>query len=147
MEKRSYSYTYVHYFDMTDAYKPTSTLFGFISWNFLLPKSVMAFLMAIPIFLFLLVFSGSLIGLCIIFMIYIIFSIEYNRVYDYRYVIQLKCITLQIIAEEDLKECFIYEGDSDYIDQNDIDSIFEDALQEHSKPTFFKYVRKHLFPK
>ncbi len=145
MEKRSYTNSYDHYDEMMDAHKLTSRLFGFIPFRFQLPKTYMAVCMAAAMLLLFLVFSISMVWVGVIFVVYVIFSIEYNRVYDYRDDVSLVCTWTQMYWESDIKNGVRQLPDApDYIDQTDIDIIFDDALCDHKKPSFFRYAQNLL---
>ena len=142
MDKQSYTNSYDHYDEMMDAHKPTGRLFGFIPFRFELPKTLMAVCMAAPMLLLFVVFTISLVWLGVIFLVYVIFSIEYNRVYDYRTDVFMSSHTSQLIFEEEIRKGVLQLPDApDYIDQTDVDSIFDEALYENKKPTFFAYTR------
>jgi hypothetical protein len=144
MEKRSYTNSYDHYGQMMDAHKSTGRLFGLISFDFSYTKFTMAVYMATPVFLLLLL-SISLVWVGVIFVLYVIFSIEYNRVFDYREEVVTACTGTQLWFEAEIRDGLPQLPDApDYIDQIDVDNIFDEALSVHKKPTFFRYARNLL---
>ncbi|HKL90483.1 MAG TPA: hypothetical protein VJ880_04825 [Allomuricauda sp.] len=142
MQKQSYTNSYDHYDEMMNAHKPTSRLFGFIPFRFNLLKTYMVVCMAAPMVVLFLVFSIGMVWVGVIFVIFVIFSIEYNRVYDYRDDVSLTCIQTQMCWESEIKNGVPQLPDApDFIDQTDVDSIFDEALSENKKPPFFAYAR------
>jgi hypothetical protein len=130
---------------MMDAHKLTGRLFGLISFDFSYTKFTMAVYMATPMLLLFSLFSISMVWLGVIFLVYVIFSIEYNRVYDYRTDVFISCYAYQLTFEDEIRDGIPQLPDApDYIDQTDVDLIFDDALYDHKKPTFFRYARKLL---
>lgn len=145
MEKRSYTNSYDQYGQMMDAHKSTGRLFGLISFDFSYTKFTMAVYMATPVLVLFLLFSMSIVWQGVIFVVYAIFSIEYNRVMDYREEVWSACTRTQMHWESDIRDGLPQLPDApDYIDQTDVDIILDEALSVHKKPTFSGYARNFL---
>lgn len=142
MDKKKYNNTYNHYDDFMDAHKLTGKLFGVIPFRFRVGKSVMAIFMAISIFIIQYIFPLNWIGLSIAFVLFLLFSLEYNRVLDLRDEIFMSCVQSQMAFESELEEGVPQLDDApDYIDHTDITIIYEDAFDIH------KNTSRHIFQK
>ena len=136
MEDKSYTNTYDHYDEMINAHKMTRNLFGVIPFRFKTEKYLMAVLMAVIVYVIQLIFSLSLLGLAILFLLFIIFSLEYNRIYDMRDEIVGTCIKGQVLTELEIESgCKQLPDAPNYVDHIDVTIIFEDAI--------FSYKYKH----
>ena len=134
MERKKYNKTYIHYDNMMDAHKMTGRLFGVIPFYFNVEKYTMLLFMAIVIVLIQFIFSFGIVGLSIIIALLVLFNTEYNRVYDIREKIVLDCIWIQMIFEDEIDRGISQLPDApDYIDDIDINVIFEEAIYNHEK--------------
>ena len=142
MEREKYNKTYIHYDNMMDAHKMTGRLFGVIPFYFNVEKYTMLLFMAIVIVLIQFIFSFGIVGLSIIIASLVLFNTEYNRVYDLREKIVLDCITNQMVFETEIESGIIQLPEApDYIDDVDINIIFEEAIYNHKKTSH------HIFSK
>jgi hypothetical protein len=142
MEEKKYNNTYNHYDDFMDAHKLTGKLFGVIPFWFRAGKSVMAIFMATSLLIIQYIFSFNWIGLSIAFVLFLLFSLEYNRVLDLRDEIFTSCVQAQLTFERELeRDVPQLEDAPDYIDYTDITIIFEDAFDLH------KNTSRHIFQK
>ena len=120
----------------------TGKLFGVIPFRFHMGKSTMVIIMAISMLIIQFVFSLNWIGLSIVFVLFLIFNSEYNRVHDLRDKIMLSCIHNQLVFEAEIESGVPQLEDApDYIDETDITCIFDDAIYDH------KDTSRHIFQK
>jgi hypothetical protein len=142
MDKRKYTNTYDHYDDFMDAHKITGKLFGVIPFWFRVGKIDMAILTAILVLVAQSPFDLNWIGLSIIFLVFVLFSSEYNRVYDLREKVFIECVTCQRTCEDEIERGVPQlEGDPDFIDYEDICACFDEAIFEHGSSS------RHIFQK
>jgi len=142
MKKERYDKTYVHYDEMMDAHNMTGRLFSFIPFYFNVEKYTMAVFMSIPLFIIQLVFSLDLVWSSVIFALFILFNMEYNRVYALRDKVAFACIWNQLVFEDEIRREVTQLPDApNYIDHTDINIIFEDAIYNHKKTSYHIFNR------
>ena len=137
MNKKSYDNTYDHYDRMLDSHKMTGRLFSFIPFYFNVDKYVMMIYMAIALFLIPLIFSFPLVITGAIFILFILFNTEYNRVYNLREKVMLDCIWTQLDFEEENKRKVTYLPEVPvHIEYTDINNIFDNAIYNYKKTSY-----------
>lgn len=142
MEQKNYTGKNNHYDKMMDAHKMTGRLFGFIPFRFSYVKNSMIIIMISPIFLISFLFSLNIWASVIIMLLFILINSEYNRVYDLRDEIVTECIYNQVYFEADIENGVPQLEDApNYIDQFDIEAIFDEAIANHKKTSFHIFER------
>lgn len=116
-----------YYMEKMDSHKKTSYLFGRIPFNFRVVKEEVVFLFAI-LFIVVGVTTQSIITCSLLFLI---FSTEYSRIYDYRMRLLEECVMNEEMFKIEMGENGIdpnFPHDPLYVTKDDRAQFFSDAL-------------------